>query len=160
MALSDEDIREILRIIDESELDELRVETAGFLLHVRKGSGSPPEPRSAGSECPTEPVSAPVAQHAEREAVAEPAPRREQRDGLHTINSPMLGTFYRAQAPGAQPFVEVGSRVEPDSTVCIIEVMKMMNSIPAGVSGTIVAVCPQNAELVEYGAPLFRVQPA
>ena len=71
----------------------------------------------------------------------------------------MLGTFYRAEAPGKPPFVEVGSRVEPDTIVCIIEVMKMMNSVPAGVAGRSPRSCPENAELVEYGQPLFRVQP-
>jgi len=71
----------------------------------------------------------------------------------------MLGTFYRAEAPGAAPFVEVGSAVTPETTVCIIEVMKMMNSVPAGVSGTVSEILAENAELVEYGAPLFRVQP-
>jgi biotin carboxyl carrier protein len=72
----------------------------------------------------------------------------------------MLGTFYRAEGPGQEPFVELGDEVSPDTTVCIIEVMKMMNSVPAGVTGTIVEVCQRNAELVEYGAPLFRVEPA
>ena len=72
----------------------------------------------------------------------------------------MLGTFYRASAPGRTPFVEVGSPVEPDTVVCLIEVMKMMNSIKAGVAGTVVEVCAGNAELVEYGEPLFRVDPA
>ena len=72
----------------------------------------------------------------------------------------MLGTFYRAEAPGQPPFVEVGSAVEPDTIVCIIEVMKMMNSVPAGVAGTIAEVVAENAELVEYGQPLFRVEPA
>ena len=72
----------------------------------------------------------------------------------------MLGTFYRAEAPGQPPFVEVGKPVEPDTTVCIIEVMKMMNSVPAGVSGTIAEVVAENAQLVEYGQPLFRVEPA
>ena len=71
----------------------------------------------------------------------------------------MLGTFYRAQAPGAAPFVDVGARVEPDTVVCLIEVMKMMNSVPAGVAGTIVEVCAENAQLVESGAPLFQVRP-
>ena len=70
----------------------------------------------------------------------------------------MLGTFYRAESPSAEPFVEVGSRVEPDTVVAIIEVMKMMNSIKAGVSGTIVEVCAENAELIEEGQPLFRVE--
>jgi acetyl-CoA carboxylase biotin carboxyl carrier protein len=71
----------------------------------------------------------------------------------------MLGTFYRAEAPGKHPFVEVGSKVEPDTIVCIIEVMKMMNSVPAGVSGTVTEVIAENAQLVEYGQPLFRVEP-
>ena len=80
-------------------------------------------------------------------------------DGLDTILSPMLGTFYRAEAPGAAPFVEVGAQVGPDTTVCIIEVMKMMNSVPAGVSGVIAEIVPDNGQLVEYGEPLFRVKP-
>ena len=71
----------------------------------------------------------------------------------------MLGTFYRAEAPGGAPFVDVGATVEPDTTVCIIEVMKMMNSVPAGVSGTIAEIVPENGQLVEYGEPLFRVTP-
>jgi acetyl-CoA carboxylase biotin carboxyl carrier protein len=133
MPLSDEDVREILRIIDESDLDELRIETDGFSLHVRKGRGA---------------------------HVVAPEPAPVTADGAVTIDSPMLGTFYRAESPGAAPFVEPGSAVDPDTTVCIIEVMKMMNSIPAGVSGTIVDVCSENAQLVEYGQPLFRVQPA
>ena len=75
------------------------------------------------------------------------------------IASPMLGTFYRAHAPGAAPFVDVGSRVEPDTLVCIIEVMKMMNSVHAGVAGTIVEVCAENGQLVEHGMALFRIEP-
>ena len=71
----------------------------------------------------------------------------------------MLGTFYRAEAPGAAPFVDVGTRVEPDTVVCLIEVMKMMNSVAAGVSGTVVEVYAQNGEVVEHGDPLFRVEP-
>jgi acetyl-CoA carboxylase biotin carboxyl carrier protein len=71
----------------------------------------------------------------------------------------MLGTFYRAERPGAEPFVDVGAEVEPDTIVCIIEVMKMMNSVPAGMAGTIAEVCCENAQLVEYGQPLFRVAP-
>ena len=71
----------------------------------------------------------------------------------------MLGTFYRAEAPGVAPFVDVGARVDAGSTVCLIEVMKMMSSIAAGVTGTIVEVCAENAQLVEQGQPLFRVKP-
>jgi acetyl-CoA carboxylase biotin carboxyl carrier protein len=127
MGLTDDDVREILRIIDESMLTELRIETSEFSLHVRRGGPAP----------------------------APPSPD----NGVLTIEAPMLGTFYRAEAPGEPPFVEPGTPVEPDTIVCIIEVMKMMNSIPAGVSGVIAEVVAENAALVEYGAPLFRVQP-
>ncbi|HET9104126.1 MAG TPA: biotin/lipoyl-containing protein [Solirubrobacteraceae bacterium] len=120
MGLSHDDVREILHLIDTSELAELRVQTEGFSLHVRRDGGV---------------------------------------DERLAIPSPMLGTFYRAESPGGTPLVDVGTEVGPETTVCIIEVMKMMNSVPAGVSGTVVEVCARDGELVEYGAPLFRVQP-
>jgi acetyl-CoA carboxylase biotin carboxyl carrier protein len=128
MALTDDDVREILRIIDESDLDELRVETGELSLHVvRNAAASTPERAPAPADA-------------------------------DAIVAPMLGTFYRAPAPGAAPFVEVGSSVEPETLVCIIEVMKMMNSVHAGVSGTIAEICVENGEAVEYGTPLFRVE--
>jgi biotin carboxyl carrier protein len=135
MALTDDDVREILRLIDESELDELRIETAEFKLHVVRGSA------------------------------AEPAPVQEKakpsgNGAAATIVAPMPGTFYRAEGPGMAPFVEVGAQVEPDTVVCIIEIMKMMNSVPAGVSGTIIEVCAEDAQLVGDGEPLFRVEAA
>jgi biotin carboxyl carrier protein len=137
VGLTDEDVREILRIIDTSPLAEIRVRTDGFELHVVKdGAPSAPEPVTSGPAAP---------------------PRAA---ALETITAPMLGMFYTADGPGEPPFVEPGARVEPDTTVCIIEVMKMMNSVPAGLSGTIVEVCAENAQLVEEGAPLFRVAPA
>jgi acetyl-CoA carboxylase biotin carboxyl carrier protein len=148
VALTDDDVREILRIIDESELDELRIETDGLSLHVlRGGAAPPPDPTTS----PAEPKPIAVAPSTDGQTPA---------DDRSTIVSPMLGTFYRAPSPGAAPFVEVGTRVEPDTIVCIIEVMKMMNSIPAGVAGTIAEIHAENAELVEYAQPLFRVEPA
>jgi biotin carboxyl carrier protein len=129
MALTDEDVREILRLIDESNLDELRIETNGLKLHVLRG-GEPAAP----AEAPSAPSEA------------------------GQITAPMPGTFYRAEGPGMEPFVDVGSRVEPDTVVCIIEIMKMMNSVPAGVSGTIAEVCVDDAQQVAEGAALFRVE--
>jgi acetyl-CoA carboxylase biotin carboxyl carrier protein len=136
MALSDDDVREILRLIDESELDELRIETQGLSLHVVRGRAAPAEPAE------------------------EPVPPGATADGAVTIDAPMLGVFYRAPSPGAPPFVDVGTRVERDTIVCVIEVMKMMNSVPAGIVGTIAEVQVENAEAVEFGQPLFRVTPA
>ncbi len=141
--LSDDDVREVLRLIDESELDELLIETADFKLHVLRGVRSTEYGVRETAQTPPVPPS----------SVPPSSP-----NGL-AINAPMLGTFYRAEAPGATPFVDVGARVEPDTIVCLIEVMKMMNSVPAGVSGTIAEICAQNGELVEYGEPLFRVEP-
>src|SRR5215211_3377485 len=162
MPLSDEDIREILRIIDESELDELRIETPDFKLHVRRG-GAPPEPavdpEEAAPRAATPAAEPATSGPAAEPAPAAPAPAGASADGGLSIDAPMLGTFYRAEAPVAKPFVDVGSPVQPDTVVCLIEVMKMMNSVRAGVSGRVVEVCAENAELVEFGAPLFRVEP-
>jgi acetyl-CoA carboxylase biotin carboxyl carrier protein len=139
MSLSDDDVREILRLIDESDGEELRIETEAFSLYVRR------EETAAGDG------GAAIETGAETSIEAAP--------GSETISAPMLGTFYRAEAPGAAPYVEVGTRVEPDTVVCLVEVMKMMNAVPAGIAGTIVEVCAENAQLVEYDAPLFRVEP-
>jgi acetyl-CoA carboxylase biotin carboxyl carrier protein len=147
MALDDDDVREILRIIDESELSELRIETDGLALHVVRGGAAPTAEAPAPAVALPEPAAAP-----DEVAVAPTS------DGL-TIASPMLGTFYRAPAPGATPFVDVGTRVEASTIVCLIEVMKMMNSIPAGVAGTIAEIHVENAEVVEYDQPLFGVEP-
>ena len=136
MALSDDDVREILRLIDETELGELRIETEGLSLHVVRGRA------------------------AQAERAEEPAPTAATADGAVTIDAPMLGVFYRAPSPGAPPFVDVGTRIERDTIVCVIEVMKMMNSVPAGVVGTIAEIHVENAEAVEFGQPLFRVMPA
>jgi acetyl-CoA carboxylase biotin carboxyl carrier protein len=154
MALSDDDVREILRLIDESDVAEILIESGDFKLHVLRGgvasAQSPvpsPEPEPLGTG------------HRALGTRAEVTTAGDSANGA-LITAPMLGTFYRAEAPGAAPFVEVGARVEPDTIVCLIEVMKMMNSIPAGMAGTVVEVCAANAELVEYGQPLFRVEPA
>jgi len=155
MGLTDEDVREILRIIDESDLDELRIDMPGFRLHVRRGAESgPPTATEPGAASEPGPAT-------EAGPGTEPGPGSEPTaNGAATIDAPMLGTFYRASAPGQRPYVDVGSPVEPDTVVCLIEVMKMMNSIKAGVAGTVVEVCAANAELVEYGEPLFRVDTA
>jgi acetyl-CoA carboxylase biotin carboxyl carrier protein len=167
MGLTDEDVREILRIIDESELDELRIDMPGFRLHVRRGGALPPAayeppPAPARRDAPAAGSDGAQAAPAAPGAAQPPAPdaAAASANGATTIEAPMLGTFYRASAPGEPPFVDVGSEVDADTVVCLIEVMKMMNSIKAGVAGTVVEVCADNAQLVEYGEPLFRVAPA
>jgi acetyl-CoA carboxylase biotin carboxyl carrier protein len=144
MALSDEDVREILRLIDESGLDELRIETGDLKLHVLRGTAAAP----------------PAEEQPAGDAAAPTGAKAAGTDGaVHTIKAPMPGTFYRAEGPGMEPFVDVGARVEPDTIVCIIEIMKMMNSVPAGVSGTIVEICAEDAQVIADGETLFRVRP-
>ena len=140
MPLNEDDVREILRLIDESDVAELRIETGELSLHVvREGAGE------KAAEMPAaEPADVPSGTG----------------DGLVAVGAPMLGIFYRAPAPGAAPFVDVGATVEAETVVCLIEVMKMMNPVHAGVVGTVAEVCVENAELVEAGAVLFRVRPA
>ncbi len=82
-----------------------------------------------------------------------------ERNGLHAVRSPVVGTFYRAPAPGEEPFVEVGSRVAEGQTLCIVEAMKLMNEIPSDVSGEVVEVLAENSDGVEYDQPLFRIRP-
>jgi acetyl-CoA carboxylase biotin carboxyl carrier protein len=154
MGLTDDDVHEILRIVDESNVAELELETENFSLCIRRGS--------APGDAPSRSVQRPrtVREDASPSASAEtPEAGPETQDGLVTVPSPMLGTFHRAESPGAAPFVDVGSEVGPETIVCIIEVMKMMNSVPAGVAGRVVEVCAANGELVEYGEPLLRVAP-
>jgi acetyl-CoA carboxylase biotin carboxyl carrier protein len=145
MPLSDDDVRRILRLIDESDAAEVRVETEGLLIHVVRDAADDP---AGAAPAPTTETGRPDTPEDRRAA-----------DGLAPIPAPMLGTFYRAPAPGATPFVDVGARVDEDTVVCLIEVMKMMNAVRAGVVGTITEICAANAELVEVGDLLFRVRP-
>jgi acetyl-CoA carboxylase biotin carboxyl carrier protein len=89
----------------------------------------------------------------------QPEPEESERDGLHAVRSPLVGTFYRAPAPGEDFYVEVGDRVVAGQTLCIVEAMKLMNEIPADVSGEVVEVLPQDSRGVEYDEPLFYLRP-
>jgi acetyl/propionyl-CoA carboxylase alpha subunit len=128
--LSPEDVQEILRLIDESEFDELELETPRFTLRFsRHGAG----------------------------ATSEPPPTA--RSALVDVPAPVVGTVYRAPAPGEPPFVEVDSRVERGAQLCIIEVMKLMNSVDAPLAGRVAEVCVENGAAVGYGDVLFRIEP-
>ena len=148
MELTDEDVREILDLIDRSKFDYFEIEYRGLRLTVGK------TPVAAAPSRP--PASAPAP--AETPA---PAPRktRDIPEGLAAIPAPMVGTFYPAPQPGAPPFVSPGDRVEPDTTVGLIEVMKVFTAVTAGIAGTIEEALAGEAQGVEYGEPLFLVRP-
>jgi acetyl-CoA carboxylase biotin carboxyl carrier protein len=101
----------------------------------------------------------PAASREEAEPTPETDGSAERNGSLHVVSSPVVGTFYRAPAPGEEPYVEVGDRVREGQTLCIVEAMKLMNEIPADVSGEVVEVLVENARGVEYDQPLFRIRP-
>ena len=133
--LSPEDVKEILRLIDESEFDEFELETPRFSLRFSRGADA--------AEAPT----------------ARPAPAARSTSALVDVPAPMVGTVYRAPAPGEPTFVEVGSQVDQGAQLCIIEVMKLMNSVDSPLQGRVAEVCVENGAAVGYGDVLFRIEP-
>lgn len=158
MNLTHEDVQEILRLLEASSFDELRLETERFRLVLRRGGGD------GGWTQETETlkrarVAHEVAPSPDAVASVQPSQARPYTTATFEIRPPIIGTFYRAPKPGAPPFVEVGSRVREDTVVAIIETMKLMNSIPAGVRGRVVEICVADAEFVEQDRVLMRVTP-
>ena len=174
MALINKDeVIQILKILAESRLDEVHLEMGGLKLMAKKSAahGTIQELEMHRKEPPkasVRPQSPEVPSVQESGTSTEiplegPAQREEpslqlKEEGLTPIKSPMLGTFYRAPKPGAPAFVQVGQEVREDDTVCIIEVMKLFNTIKAGVRGRIAKVCVENAQMVEFQQTLFLVE--
>jgi acetyl-CoA carboxylase biotin carboxyl carrier protein len=147
--LNYDDVRKILAILDASTLDEVHIEIGDLKLDVRR--------RNAGA-----PMRSPIAEEAPVQAKPAPAkapPSFTLASGQFALDAPMLGTFYRAPAPDAPPFVQVGSVVSADDTLCIIEVMKLMNTIKAEKAGRVAAIVAENAALVEFGQTLIVFDP-
>jgi acetyl-CoA carboxylase biotin carboxyl carrier protein len=153
--LSPDDVRDVLRVLDSSGLAELHLETAELTLTLRREG-------AAGWTAEQQVLRAPVveqaAEPASRESAATPA--AEVAEGLVAVRPPLLGTFYRAPQPGAAPFVEAGDAVDEDTVVGIVETMKMMTPVHAGVRGTVVEFRTGNGEFAEADAVLLVVEPA
>ena len=170
-------VQRLIRIVDESDIDTLEVSRFATKIRISK---SPPQAPGGGGAVPAAPPpaagpggagSAPSpaggasggasagggsATEAPEEAAEEEAAPGAGAD-LHEVTSPMVGTFYRAPAPDAPAYVEVGDRVEEGQTLCILEAMKLMNELDSEVSGVVREICVENAEPVEYGDVLFRI---
>jgi acetyl-CoA carboxylase biotin carboxyl carrier protein len=152
-------LERLIRTLDESGLDSLEIERGGTRLRLARTPDMYAAPAAAPMAVHAAPAAAPVASTAPAASAAEaPAPEAAAPSGT-PIESPMVGTFYRAPAPDAPAYVEVGQKVSKGDTLCIIEAMKLMNELEAEVSGTITAVLVENGEPVEYGQTLFRIQP-
>ncbi|HMO49738.1 MAG TPA: acetyl-CoA carboxylase biotin carboxyl carrier protein [Kiritimatiellia bacterium] len=158
------DIKEIKKIIElmkENELSEFELAEEGFRITVRRPyAGAAPQVMMGQAPGPYYPSFAPAPAVAGGAPSAPAAPAKEELpSNLIEIKSPMVGTFYRSASPEAEPYAAVGGTVEAESVVCIIEAMKVMNEIKAEVCGTIRKILVENATAVEYGQPLFLVEP-
>jgi acetyl-CoA carboxylase biotin carboxyl carrier protein len=173
------ELKELIELVSDKGFTEFEIERQGFRLRICRSDGAPqpaappapspiiisptlpvvqelsspaaqPDPAHAapGTQAGTPPAAAPVA----------PLAASLPEVGLHTIKSPIVGTFYRSPSPQSDVFVKIGDHVEPDTVVCIIEAMKLMNEIQAEVSGEIVKTYVENGQPVEYGQPLFAVK--
>ncbi len=156
MNLTHDDVQGILKMIDAAEhLEEIEIVHGSFRLRVVRGTRRDMERTTA-----TPPAVLPAPMPAAEISTPEAKPSDvDIPPGAVALRAPMLGTFYRAPAPGEKPFVEIGQEVQADDTVCLIEVMKLFNSIRAGVDGTIVKILPENGGLVEFDQPLIFIAP-
>ncbi len=162
-------VKKLIKLLSESTVDELEIEEEGKRVRIVKHSSSAVPAYqaahvpavSAAVSAPAVPAApAPEQQTAASTAPAAPAPPPAPQVKLHEVKSPIVGTFYRAPAPDAPPFVQVGSVVSTGTVLCIVEAMKLMNEIESDASGRIVKILVENAQPVEYDQPLFLIEPA
>lgn len=147
-------VKKLIELLEESGIAELEIKEGEESVRIsRHGPAAPP------------PAYPPAQQYAPQQpaggAGAQPAPAPEEAAALpsgHVVESPMVGTFYRASAPGSPAFVEEGQQVNPGDTICIIEAMKILNQIEAEVSGTVKAILVENGSPVEFGEPLMVIE--
>lgn len=151
-------IERLIKALDDSTVDSLEIERGGTKVRLSK------TPPMTVAPAPASAPAAPPAPAAPAGSTAEEGGGREESaaasSNLEEVTSPMVGTFYRAPAPDAPAYVEEGDRITPGDTLCIIEAMKLMNELDAEISGTIVDILVENAQPVEYGQVLFRVDPS
>jgi acetyl-CoA carboxylase biotin carboxyl carrier protein len=177
MKLTEDEVFQILKFLEESHFDELSLEIGDLKLHVRKGSAGVVNLSQSSVKDSYQiktnqkheiapkaelTIQTPIPQEVEKKEMLSKISERiteEPEEGLIPIKSPMLGIFYRRPGPGQPPYVDIGTFVKEDDTVCLIEVMKIFNSVKAGVRGYIVKICAESGELVEYGQILFLVKP-
>ncbi len=144
-------LKRLVALMDEHDLSELELRQGTSRVRLRRG----PEGLVAAAPvaAPAQPAAAPATPPPSGAAAAD----AQDESHLATIDSPMVGTFYRSSSPDSPPFADVGDHVNPDSTVCIVEAMKVFNEIPAEASGKIVAALVEDGQPVEFGQPLFKI---
>jgi acetyl-CoA carboxylase biotin carboxyl carrier protein len=161
MELSEDDVLQILKLIDESTFDYFQLEVGELKITVSKGDPIPLAGSPSASPAPSAARPAPAAAPVPQTPATKPAPKAVAiPEGMVPVTAPLLGTFYVAPEPGAPPFTHVGATITEDTTVGLIEVMKVFNSVRAGVKGVVTEVVAQNGQFVEHGETLFLVKPS
>jgi acetyl-CoA carboxylase biotin carboxyl carrier protein len=157
--LDPKEIRELIELVSRSDFSKFEMEREGFKIKmVKQSTEAPPTVTVAAAPQPT--LAGTPSEAARAVAVATPAvPAAAVEDGLVELNSPIVGTFYRAPSPDAPPFVEVGAKVRKGQTMCIVEAMKVMNEIESEIDGEVVDAPLANGQPVEFGEVLFRLRP-
>ncbi|MCX7171939.1 MAG: acetyl-CoA carboxylase biotin carboxyl carrier protein [Proteobacteria bacterium] len=158
-----EDVEALIEIFDQSDWSELRIAAADFQLYLSKDAAQ--RDRYRGAAPGAQPAAAAAVTPRSASGIAllhATAPSSEVviPEGMVAVLAPSLGTFYQAPKPGAQPFVAIGQRVEPDTELCIIEVMKLFTAVRAGVAGIVRRMLVADGQMVEYDQPLFLIEPA
>jgi acetyl-CoA carboxylase biotin carboxyl carrier protein len=154
--MREKEVRRLIQLVEESNIDELEISRWGRKVRITKRLPAPAA--QPGNSKNVTDIAANPGSLVESSLVTIP-PEEKLADGLVETKSPMVGTFYRAPAPDAKAYAEVGERVSVGQVICVIEAMKLMNEIESEVSGTIEKVLVENAQPVEFGQPLFWVRP-
>jgi acetyl-CoA carboxylase biotin carboxyl carrier protein len=148
-------VQDVIALMDASDLSEIHFEQGGMKVHLRRGPAAAfAAPMMAAMPMAAAPVPASSSAPASGAAPAPAAPAG------NTLNSPMVGTFYRAPSPDAKPFIEEGDKVQVGQVYCIIEAMKLMNEVKSEVAGKVVKILVQNGQAVEFNQPLIVIEPA
>lgn len=152
-----EELKELIRLLRESNVAEFELRKADYRLRIRHGNLVEPAPESAGSAEVT-PRNGAASQQQAALIEAAAIQKREEEDGQE-VRSPMVGTFYRSASPGSASFIEIGDRVRKGQVLCIIEAMKIMNEIESDLDGEVRKIHVTNGQPVEFGEPLFSIKP-
>jgi acetyl-CoA carboxylase biotin carboxyl carrier protein len=150
-------VKKLIKIVEQSDISKISIQEGDVKIKISKNSDS--QAQVAFTQSAPAPAPVPVQNPQAAEPAADKQTEKEtQKSNLHEIRSPIVGTFYRAPAPDADPYVKVGDEVSPGTVLCIVEAMKLMNEIESDVSGKIVKILVENATPVEYNQPLFLIE--
>lgn len=151
-------IKKLVKILETSDVTDIEIEENGTKIKVAKKVRIA-QPVQAVAAVPSQTPSVAVQQREEQKPAEKKSSEESAESNLHTVRSPIVGTFYRAPAPDADPYVQVGDVVSVGTVLCIVEAMKLMNEIESDVNGKIVKILVENGKPVEYNQPLFLIQP-